>query len=297
MGGQREERWDRGLNLSRLDVTTDQEIEDFRSEYIATKGKALPAFEFWFEHRPEVLKRHRLQAAVAGSATTEEFPAICSMFFLQLYVVQAYEEGIRYEANLAKVHGVSHQGVLDCLALSFMHGGPRGMSAVASSVGEYLRDPAAFASDSRAAFPPRWHFDAAALAVGLDYGTPELLPGEAQRIRAWYEEHAGGLPAFLDFLLTARPRLGKAYQGRFEATCTGALPVELIPLLLVHLNVSMNRPSVLPDYVRMARALGCAREDVLDAIAWGLIYGNAGAMASVAQVAQGLLDQWTEGRS
>jgi hypothetical protein len=41
------------------DVTTQEEIDKCREFYIRTKGCSLPAFEFWLEFRPDVLKCYR----------------------------------------------------------------------------------------------------------------------------------------------------------------------------------------------------------------------------------------------
>ena len=48
-----------GLDVSRPDEMTAEEIEAYRSEYTGSNKGLLDSFEFWLEFRPDVLKRHK----------------------------------------------------------------------------------------------------------------------------------------------------------------------------------------------------------------------------------------------
>ena len=52
-----------GLDISNPDVTTPEEIANFRRFYDRVKGGSLPSHEFWLEFRPDVPKWY-----VAGAA-------------------------------------------------------------------------------------------------------------------------------------------------------------------------------------------------------------------------------------
>ena len=271
---------DRGLDLSNLDSTSPDEFAAFREFYQRTKGYALPAFEFWAEFGPEVLKRYRLQAKQTGAESL-----IVPLSFLHLYAVIGYSEGILYEIRNAQAMGATKAQILETLAVAFLHAGPRGMQYVATSSQAYLESyeeptPAA------APFPVGWEPDPKAFESGLDFSEPGLTRAEIASLETWYQRCQGEIPPYVTFLAEFRPSLLKAYRSRFENSIRTALPKQMMPYLMTHFEVVRGSEDGIREGVLLAKGFGLSRAQTVDAIAWGLLYGGPAA-ASIAERAVG----------
>ena len=280
---------DHGLDLSRPDVTRPEELAAFRGFYERTVGYALPAFEPWMEFRPDVLKRYRLQVRATPSDENVDFPLIRTLCSLHYYTVAAYEDGIAYELRNAQAQGATRGDLLETFALAFMDAGPRGMRYVATGALSLLRaydDPPEPRADR---WPPGWSCDPAALRSGLDFSVPDLLPGELDLLRAWYERVAGAVPARVEFLAAHRPALLKALRNRFEHVIVDSLPTQALPFLLVCLNVTRGSVSGIHEAALLARGLGVTAEQVMDAVAWGLMFGGSDGLEAAATAIGDLL--------
>jgi len=274
---------DRGLNLSNQDVTTQDEIDAFRAIYAESHGATLPAYDFWLDHTPEVLKRHRLQAYAAGHSGAW-FPLI----YLHYYTVTGYEDGIAYELRNAIHGGASRGQILETLATAFIHAGPFGLRYVASAAGDVLEtcDDRGFA---RGFFPDGWAPDPDAFASGLDFSRVALAPAERASLIEWYERTLGEVPRYVRFLLESNPALLKASRGRFENAMRTSLPKQMMPLLLLHLNVSRGFDDGVREAVQLAKAFGLGRERTLWTIGWGMLYGGTAAVSMVDRAAGDVL--------
>lgn len=283
---------DRGLDLSRPTVTTDEEIEAFRAAYRESKGYSLPAFEFWLPVRPDIVKRHRLQVRQTPGPASLEVPAANVLVFLHYYAVIGYEDGILYEARLAQHSGASREEVLDTLAVAFIHAGPMGMRYVASALADYDYEPPPSAPHRPRAYPDGWENDPTAFSSGLDFDVPELLPGEADLVRDWYVANLGEVPAYVEFLARHRPNLLKAYRSRFETAIGTGLPKQMMPYFMLHLNVVRGWPEGIREAALLARGFGMTREQVVDAVAWAMFYGGPDSITIAERAVGGLLEQW-----
>jgi hypothetical protein len=281
---------DRGLNLTDLDHTSPEEMEEFRRAYTQSKGYALPAFEFWSELRPDVLKRYRLQARQTPGEGLLTMP-LSVLAHLHYYVIVGYEDGILYEVKHAQDLGATKDEVLETIAFSFIHAGPRGMRFAATSSLEYLRtyeDP----PGGGATWPVGWAPDPDALAAGLDFSDPELLPGELEKIEDWYERTCGEIPAHVRFLGEHRPALLKAHRNRFENSARHALPKQMLPYMMIHFNVIRGFAEGIREGVLIARGFGVARDLAADAIAWGGHYGGPAGLAIAQKAVGDVLEAW-----
>src|SRR5689334_21416584 len=119
-----------GLVVDRPDHTSPEEIAQFRDFYARTKGYSLPAFEFWIEFRPDVLKRYRggVRSATSIEETPRPLPHVLAM--LHYYAIRGYPEGILYEVRLSQTGGATKGEIMDTLAVAFIHGSPLGMNYV-----------------------------------------------------------------------------------------------------------------------------------------------------------------------
>lgn len=281
---------DRGLDLSSLDSTTEDEVAAFRAHYAAHHGSPLAAYEFWLGLDPGQVKRHRLQARWSADAEGLARPLHGTLGFLQLYAVWAYEEGIRYEVLHARSLGCVRAGVLETLALAFMHSGPRGMDAASAAVKDVLDEWADDAPRCPAeVFPPNWTWEPDMFRLGLDHSTPDWSAADRSRVTAWYERYLGGTPEYASFLLASRPGVLKAWWARIEGALRGALPVQMLPFFMIHLNVSRGFGPGIREGGLLGRSLGMTTSQIGEAVAWGALYGGVEGVAIAADAMSGIL--------
>ena len=276
---------DRGLDLSNPDVMTPEEHRRFREFYIRTKGYALPAFEFWADFQPDVLKRYRLQALHSGPESI-----IVPLSFLHLYSVVGYGDGVLYEVRNCQSIGATKAQILETMALAFLHAGPRGMGSVATSSADYMRtyvEPI----ESKRLFPVGWEPDPDAFKAGLDFSTADLSADELARLEAWYMRYEREVPSYVRFLAEFRPALLKAYRQRFEHSHF-ALPKQMVPYMLLHFEVSRGLAEGIREGVLLARGFGMTKTQALEAISWGMLYGGPTAIAIVDKAAGDVLRNW-----
>lgn len=278
---------DRGLNLSRPDETDPAEYEQFKADYTRSKGYALPAFEFWAEHRFDVLKRYRLQARMTTTPKTLTQPLPNVLAFLHYYAIVGYGDGIEYEVNLARNCGASKETVLATIAVAFLHGGPRGMRYVSTSSADAIRE---YVASEPGEWPDGWDVDEEAFRSGLDFSQPELLPGEVDQLKDWYVRVCGEVPPFVDFLARHRPNLLKANRQRFEFAIKDAMPKQMMPYLQLHWNTARGFREGIREAALLGRGFGMTDEYIADAISWGMLYGGTASISIAAEATEGILD-------
>jgi hypothetical protein len=279
----------RGLNLGAFDQMTDQEAENFRSFYQANLGRRHRGFDFWLdEQRPDVLKRYRAYADdQAGGGRMDGGQTVTAGGFLVLYALTGYDIGIRYLTHIYQQHGLSRSQVLEVLAVAFLYNGPRGGETVADALeGFEWIEP-----EHPAVFPDGWAPDPDAFKSGIDYGVREVLPGEAEKMRSWYERTLGEVPRYVDFLLKYRPQLLKSWRNRYENILV-ELPKQVMPYTQLHWNVMRGFADGVRADVLLARAFGMSRDDVLRSIFSAQLNGGPEALTIVDQAAGDLLAEW-----
>lgn len=281
---------DRGLDLGRLATTTDEEIAAFRAHYRSSHGEPLPAYDFWLAMDPGQVKRHRLQARWSADDEGRRLPLHGTLAFLHLYAILAYESGIRYEVDHSRSYGCSRAAVLETLALAFMHSGPRGMDAVNSAARHTLDGWVEMAGDAQSgadAFPKNWSRDTSVLQLGLDYTTPDWSAGEWECLTSWYRRHLGELPAYVTFMRSVRPGVLKAWWARLEGAMRGALPIQMLPFLMIHLNVSRGLGPGIREGILLGRSFGMTEGQINEAIGWGALYGGPAAISVASEAMTG----------
>lgn len=273
------------------DVTTQEEIDTYRKFYVATKGYSLPAFEFWLQLRPDVLKRYRANF-VRETTSAEEKPRPLAhvIAMLHQYAVVGFEDGILYEIRLSRSEGATRGEVMDTLAFAFINGGPLGMSAVAKSSLEYMKEWKEEPSTRADRWPAAWSFDARAFASGMDFSSPEPTKRDMEALQGWYQTRLGEVPRYVRFLAKHRPGFLKAYRNRFENALRGGLPKEMVPYLLLNLNVTRGFKDGIREAVLLGRALKMTRPQLADAICWAY-YGGMDGISIAEEAAGDLLDR------
>jgi hypothetical protein len=274
----------RGLDLSRPTEITPEEVAAFKGHYAAQFGKALEGLDWWIDKDPEVLKRYRLycsltlrvEAAVTGGGT------------LAFYMLNGYERGVRYVIQSYQQDGVSKAQMLEIIAMAFVHAGPRGMQTLAAALEgvEFEENP-----NPPARFPAGWTPDNAAFRSGIDLTNPYLLPGEREKIEAWWRETTGEVPAHVTFLANHRPSLLKTHRARME-TMLKVLPKQMWPTCMLYYHVMTRAAAGLRENVLLCKAWGVSKSDTLDVIGNALVYGQMEGASLVQQAAGDVFDAW-----
>jgi hypothetical protein len=277
-----------GLDVSRPDDMTAAEIEAYRSEYTGSNKGLLDSFEFWLEFRPDVLKRHKARTRHYSSAVEPSHPLVGLLGAIHQYTIMAFKEGIAYEIRLAQTNGALRTDILDTLSVAFIHSGHRGMYAAADYAG-YLREYADPVPTAESRFPAGWSFDPHAFDSGMDYSTREASQEDMNRVQEWYERTLGEVPRYVRFLTRNRPGLLKAYRDRYEHAIRDSLPKQMLPWLLLNANVVRGFHEGIRENVLLGRALGMTREQLLDAICYGVLHAGANALGIVDEAAGNLL--------
>jgi hypothetical protein len=277
-----------GLDVSRPDEMTAAEIEAYRSEYTGSNKGLLDSFEFWLEFRPDVLKRHKARTRHYSSAIEPSYPLVGLLGAIHQYTIGAFREGIAYEIRLAQTNGATRSDILDTLSVAFIHSGHRGMYA-AADYADYLRDYVDPEAGSEPRFPQGWSFDPHAFDSGMDYGTREATPQDMERVQDWYARTLGEVPRYVRFLATHRPGLLKAYRDRYEHAIRDSLPKQMLPWLLLNYNVVRGFHEGIRENVLLGRALGMTREQLLDAICFGVLHSGANALGIADEAAGDVL--------
>jgi hypothetical protein len=279
-------RYQDGLDVSRPDETTPEEIEAYRAEYVGTNKGLLDSFEFWLEFRPDVLKRHKARTRHFRTAKEPDFPLVQILAAVHQYTIAGFREGVAYEIRLAQTLGATRGDILDTLSLAWIHAGHPGMYA-AAAYADYLRayeDP-----EPTERFPAGWAFERHAFDSGMDYSTREATPADLEALREWYRRTLGEVPPHVTFLAMHRPGLLKAYRDRYEHAIRDSLPKQMLAYVMLSHNVVRGFRHGIREHVLLGRALGMTREQLLDAICFAVLHAGANALDLVDEAAGDVL--------
>ena len=233
-----------------------------------------PFARFMIEHDATGFKRQRRHVIALGEPIEDaSLPlAAALLMFIHTYIVLGMGKGALYEIVTVRDLSVTRAQALETIALAALHGGPRGINALAEVADDYLRE---------------W-------ADRGDTGSDELLPGELELIRDWYRRTYGDVPAHVELLGRSAPSALKTQRARFETAIRGALPAQLIPLLTLHLSAVRLWPKPLRRAAQTARALGVQRGHVVAALLWAAVYGADVVMETALDAAGDVLDAWDD---
>jgi hypothetical protein len=274
-----------GMNLLEPDITTEEEIAQFRHFYSYAKKEQNKSYEFWLEFRPDVLKRHKLRTVTRTVGPAYPVPALAA---LHQYVITAFTDGIGYEIELARTMGARRGDVLDTVSVAFIHSGHPGMYE-ATKHADALRGYVELADVER--FPPNWSFDPGAFASGMDYSVKEASREDMNRLTDWYERVAGEVPKHVRFLADNRPDLLKAYRNRYEHAIKESLPAQMLPFLMLHYNAVRGFKDGIRENALLGKALGMTRPQLLNAICLAELHGGAEVFDIVTEAAGDVLAQ------
>ncbi len=294
---------DRGLDLSRLDEMTQTELDAFNLHYSTWDGRPHPGLNMFVDQgRPDYLKRYRLFARYLATAPTDvavtpqnlgtnladaNKAASAPFATVYWYSLLGFEAGILYPINGAQVTGFSKDECLQGIAIACMYSGPRGMETIAEALKGYTwLEPA---------HPPRfgngWARDESRLFAGLDYATPDLLPGELRLLEQWYGDTMGVVPPYVRFLARHNPRLLKAHRNRWEHLLT-TLPNQVLPTTLLQIHLLRGDRAGIRENALLAKAWGVTYGEIVHSLCAWMVFGGM-EMATLAQETIGdLIDTW-----
>jgi hypothetical protein len=205
-----------GLNLAEPEVTTQEEIDEFRRVSAQQLGVQQDGLDFWLDMNPEVLKRYRLWADKLRVVEADEAPnkwSATGVMIHYVYSMTNFQQGLHYGlAGMSR--SLTKAQILEQYALVFRYVGPRGMAAIADAArGHTWPEPT-----NPARWPKGWGPDPDAFKSGADFRSPNVTEEDTRKILAWYERWCGEVPRHVRLLARYRPELLKVYRQRFENT-------------------------------------------------------------------------------
>lgn len=280
-----------GLNLDEPEVTTQEEIDEFRRVSNSQLGLQQAGLEFWLDNDPEVLKRYRSWADLLNVREGDEAPnkwKPSGIVVLYVYAMANFEDGIRYALYGLNAQGLTREEALEVFSLVFRYAGPIGMSAIAT-VAKTYEPPAPTRSVK---WPDGWAPDPDAFKSGVDF---RAAPAETDtaKILTWYERWLGEVPPHIDLLARHRPDLLRVFRSRYENTLR-LLPKQVEPFALIQISMLHAYRHGIREGMLLARGFGVTKGQALEALSWGTFYGGAASLGLVQEVAGDVLDSWPE---
>ncbi len=276
---------DRGLDLSRPDVTTLQEWQAWQDHDRRYRGYPLPTYELMASlGRTDVVKRWFSQIPTFydpdGAFNT-------TAGWVHLYCLIGFTEGVIYEIDNCESQGHSLEEVKEMIAIAFLHGvTARGMFDMGEPIKKRLEQ---YKPATEIEYPEGWGPDPEFLQAGLDFSTTEMLPGELDKIKDWYMRVCGEVPEHVGFLGSMRPNLLKAVRNRFENTCR-VLPKQLMPWMQLQYESFRGHEAGIRETALLCKGFGVGKQSAMNAVAWAMISGGQESMSTVARAAGDVFD-------
>lgn len=285
----------RGMNVSRPETTTAEELEAFFAFDDQPTGRPLESYALWAELRPDVLKR--LLNHVHFIHETETFS--CPLPYLNIYAVGGWPDGVQYIMDICQAGtflsgtGYRRDAVVETLALSFYLAPTWGTVITSDAVRRTLaayREPDPSAPSP---FPDGWTVAPDELKAGLDYSTPELTGADLRALREWYERVYGEVPGGVEMYARYRPELLKADRNRWENIVRTGLPNQMLAYLMIHHEVWRGRAAGVREALLLARGLGMEKHHAVDAVFYGGGFlGGTATISTVTPVVEEVLESW-----
>ena len=266
-----------GLNIDRLDVTTDAEIDEFLNTVRKGRGPLDPGPQYemransmWLYSRPDFAKLHMRTLDGWHSLGLEPIITASSFANLHTYINVGFETGIENCTRGLQRRGVTKAQLLEGIMHAQMSAGMRGLEnvyrALGIILGDYVDRP------EPAEWPAGWAPDMAAFYCGLDPTTKQLTEQDLRNLRDWYERTIGWVPPRVEFLAKHEPRSLKATRARWEGCFRGALPKQMMPYFMLRHNTVIGNRDGLREAALLARAWGMSNAYIVNTIIQGAYY-------------------------
>ena len=254
---------DDGLNLNVLDHTSQEEIDTYLGVMRRTHGPLyeMTANALWLDSRPDFVKLHRRGARIFGRVDGVLDPVRGPLTGLSLlfdYILLGWEDGILNQIDSLKFRKVSKGQIMEVVMAAQIWGGMKSLQSVYRAANVYLREYQDSAEP--AAFPAGWAPDLEAFKAGLDVSTLDFTEADRKNLFGWYERTLGEVPRTVRFAAQYNPAFLKAFRLKWENAFKGALPKQLMPLLMLRNNVLNGRGDAMREAALLAKAWGVEKQ-------------------------------------
>ncbi len=254
---------DDGLNLNVLDETTQAEIDTYLGVMRRTHAPLyeMTANALWLDSRPDFVKLHRRGARIFGRVDGVLDPVrgpLTGLALLFDYILMGWEDGIVNQIDSLQLRKVSKAQIMEVVMAAQIWGGMKSLQCVYRAANVYLRQYQD--SPTPAAFPAGWAADTEAFKAGLDLSTLDFTTTDRANLFGWYEHTLGEVPRSVQFAAQYNPAFLKAYRLKWENAFKGALPKQMMPLVMLRNNVMTGRRDGIREAALLARAWGVSKE-------------------------------------
>jgi hypothetical protein len=260
-----------GLDLSRLDETTPQEVNDNLIKVWSWRG---PLYEMYanslmLDYAPDFAKLHRWGSDFFGRPSHVNVILLSSQN-IHSYMMFGWETGILNEFITLRRNGFAVEKTMELVMFSQLYAGMRGLGHVFRAVGENL---ASYGPpvEPLAPFPDGWAPDPEAFKSGLDLSTREMTKPDIDNLTSWYERTIGYLPESIQFGLKYHPRFVKVNRAKWEVAIK-TLPKQMAPYLMLRHHTITGSVDGLREAVLLGKAWGITRELVVQGIMGTAMY-------------------------
>jgi hypothetical protein len=221
----------------------------------------------WLDSRPDFVKLHRRGARIFGRVDGVLDPVrgpLTGLSLLYDYTLLGWEDGILNQIDSLQSRHVSKAQIMEIVMAAQIWGGMRCLQAVYRAASIFLRQYQD--SPTPAAFPAGWTPDTDAFRSGLDLATLELTSSDRDHLFDWYQRTLGEVPRSVQFAARYNPAFLKAYRLKWENAFKGALPKQMMPLLMLRNNVLAGRHDGMREATLLARSWGVGRDWIIHTV-------------------------------
>src|SRR4051794_17367342 len=165
-----------GLNVDNVEVTTDEEIDEFLTRSRKGRGPLDPGPQYdmransmWLYTRPDFAKLHMRTLDAWHSLGLEPIITASSFANMHTYINIGYETGIENCARGLQRRGVTRAQLMESIMHAQMSAGMRGLEHVFRALGIILGDYVEAAEP--VVWPEAWAPDMSVFYCGLDNST------------------------------------------------------------------------------------------------------------------------------
>lgn len=260
-----------GLDLSSFDTITEDEIRSNLMQVYSWRGGTyeLGANALMLDYAPEFAKLHRWGSDLFGR------PDPVNIILLGIqnqasYVMLGWETGIVNQTISLRRNGMPKEQIMELVMFAQLYAGMRGLGHTFRAIGAML--PALGAPPNPPApFPNGWAPDPDAIRCGLDLSTLKVTAQDRANIVDWYERTIGYLPKSIEIGLRFDPEFVKMNRAKWEAAIR-TLPKQVIPYVMLRLNMMSGSVAGLRESALLARAWGVSRRHAVRGVTASAMY-------------------------
>jgi hypothetical protein len=169
-----------------------------------------------------------------------------------------WKDGIVNQIDSLKFRRVSKAQIMEIVMAAQIWGGMKSLQCVYRAANIYLRDY--HDGPAPAQFPSGWAPDMEAFKSVLDPSTLEFTNADRRKLFNWYERTIGEVPRSVQFAAQHNPRFLQAYRLKWENAFQGALPKQMMPVVMLRNNAIAGRREGMREAALLCRAWGVSND-------------------------------------